>query len=193
MLIKLAFKYKWMYNQLKAFTYCDDMKIGDFFMKALIVFYSLQGNCKMIAEEIGNHIQADVLQLFPVDDIKPNGFGRYLWGGRQVIKQIEPELKAYTIDLSAYDMVIIGTPVWANTYAPALRTFLSHNEISGKNVALYACSGGNKGKTFLRLKERLANNTIVGEIDFIDPIKKDRASIAIAVKEWVAGFIAKNE
>ncbi len=155
-------------------------------MKTLIIFYSLEGNCQLIANEIKKHIQADVLRLIPVKDIKPNGFGKYLWGGRQAVTKIEPELKPYTVDLDLYDTIIIGTPVWAGTYAPALRTFFATNKIEGKKIALFACYAGGKGKTFIQLKEHLAGNAFIGEKGFKDPTKQERAAVEVAVQAWVA-------
>ena len=59
-----------------------------------------------------------------------------------------PEIKPLNIDLSKYDEVILGTPVWWYTFAPAMHTFLKENDLSGKTVYPFATNGGWIGHTF---------------------------------------------
>ncbi|ETP71201.1 hypothetical protein UYO_2851 [Lachnospiraceae bacterium JC7] len=40
----------------------------------------------------------------------------------------KPELEAYDLDVSAYDEIIFGFPVWAGTFTPPLRTFILENK-----------------------------------------------------------------
>ena len=47
-------------------------------MKKLVIFYSFEGNTKYIAENIAEAVDADILELKPVKDIKSNGFMKYL-------------------------------------------------------------------------------------------------------------------
>ena len=47
-----------------------------------------------------------------------------------------------------YDEVILGTPVWWYTFAPAMHTFLKENDLSGKTVYPFATNGGWIGHTF---------------------------------------------
>ena len=50
-------------------------------MKKLIVYYSLEGNTKMIAESMAQEIGADLLELTPLQDVSKKGFSKYIWGG----------------------------------------------------------------------------------------------------------------
>lgn len=59
-----------------------------------------------------------------------------------------PKIKPLNIDLSKYDEVILGTPVWWYTFAPAMHTFLKENDLSGKTVYPFATNGGWIGHTF---------------------------------------------
>lgn len=59
-----------------------------------------------------------------------------------------PEIKPLNIDLSKYDEVILGTPVWWYIFAPAMHTFLKENDLSGKTVYPFATNGGWIGHTF---------------------------------------------
>ena len=97
-----------------------------------------------------------------------------------------PELHPYDINLDEYDMLVIGSPVWATTYAPAVNTFFTQNEIKGKKVALFCCHAGGMGKFFQKTKDRLEGNEFLGEIDFKDPLKGDKDKEVQKAKEWAS-------
>ena len=139
-------------------------------MKTLIVYYSYEGNCALIAEKIKTALpDADTLRLSTAEDKTLGFFAKYIWGGKQVLSGKKPVLTPYSVDVNAYGLIIIGTPVWAWSYAPAMRSFLEEKKIEGKKIALFCCHGGGKGKTLGKLKKALPGNTFVGETDFRKP------------------------
>ena len=102
-------------------------------MKRLIVYFSLEGNTEYIAEELSKTLSADKLRLIPKKTLHTSGFGKFFWNGKSAVMAEKPELEPYDVDLSAYDQIIFGFPVWAGTFTPPLRTFISENKegISG--------------------------------------------------------------
>lgn len=150
-------------------------------MKKLVVFYSFEGNTKYIGKNIAEAVEADVLELKPVKEIKNNGFMKYLWGGKQVVTGAKPELQKISVDFEDYDIIYLGTPVWAFSFAPAFNTFFSNYKIKGKKIALFCCNGGSKGKTFINMREYLKGNTIIGEIEFVEPIKNQQEKATLAI------------
>jgi flavodoxin len=159
-------------------------------MKNLVVYYSLEGNTRYIAENIASETGAEILELKPLSEIKSSGFSKYLWGGRQVVMGKKPDLQSISIDPGDYDTIFIGTPVWAFSFSPAINTFLSRFKISGKRVALFCCNGGSKGKTFASMREQLQGNEIVGEIEFVEPVKGIEEKAATA-RQWAAEMVRK--
>jgi flavodoxin len=157
-------------------------------MKKLVVYYSLDGNTRYIAENIASAVGADILELKPVSDIKNNKFTKYLWGGKQVVMGQKPELEKISVNPLEYDTIFIGTPVWAFSFSPAINTFLSEFEIREKKLALFICDGGSKGKTFSNMRERLKDNTILGELELMEPIKGNEDKAAQA-REWAEAMI----
>jgi flavodoxin len=153
-------------------------------MKTLIVYYSLDGNCGLIADILKSELNADVLKLETLDEKKRKGLARYFWGGRQVFTHAKPSLKPYSVSPDSYDLIIIGGPVWAGSPAPALNTFLEKTKITGKKTASFLCHAGGKGKAPEKLKAGLPGNTFAGEIDFINPLKGNREEIAARLREW---------
>jgi flavodoxin len=154
-------------------------------MKTLVIYYSLGGSCSFIAEEIHKVLGADTLRLELQDDKKREGFAKFFWGGRMILAAAKPPLKPYTVTPDPYDLIIIGTPVWAGSPAPAFRTFFSDVKITNKKVAFFCCCGGGKGKTFDKLKAFLPGNTFAGEIEFIAPTRGNPREAADKLKAWL--------
>ena len=155
-------------------------------LKKLVIFYSLEGNTKFIAEGIKDMTGAESLELKVEKDISPKGFMRYVWGGSQVIMGKKPELMPIDKNPEDYDVLFIGTPIWAGGYVPAINTFLHRVQIKGKKIGLFCChAGGGSGKAFSMFKEKLKENTIIGEIEFKDPLKNDKKEAEKQLKEWI--------
>jgi len=153
-------------------------------MKILVIFYSFEGNTKLIAENIAETINADILELKPKKEIKSRGFMKYIWGGQKVLMKTKPELLPLDKNPEEYDVLFIGTPVWAWTYAPPLNTFFSTCLLSNKRIALFGCHGGGKGRIFDKMKAVLKGNQILGEIDFRDPSKMNTDTNIQRAKKW---------
>ncbi len=160
-------------------------------MKTLVVFYSLDGNTKIIAESIASTVEADILELKPKSESSAKGFMKYIWAGRSAIMKEKPELVSLEKSPRDYDLLFIGTPVWAWNYAPPLNTFLMQSDFEGKKIALFCCHGGGKGNIFGKLKAALINNEVVAQIDFQDPLRRKKEQSVQKAKEWAKGIIAR--
>ncbi|MBN2790157.1 MAG: flavodoxin [Candidatus Delongbacteria bacterium] len=158
-------------------------------MRKLVVYYSLDGNTKFISENIAQEISADILELKPVKEITRNNFMKIFSGGKQSMMKAEPEIQPFDLDPSSYDTIIIGTPVWAWTFAPALRTFFSKIELKNKQIGIFCCHGGGPGKIFEKMEKKLEGNTILGKIGFKDPLKHEKEKDASEAKKWAREII----
>lgn len=150
-------------------------------MKKLVVYYSLEGNTKFVAEIVARALDADILELKPKKEISARGFLRYFWGGKQVFMKEKPELFPLSKDPSGYDIIIIGTPVWSFTYSPPIRTFLLNANLSGKKVAIFCTHSGGMKKTLDNMRKELEGNKIIGEADFIDVLKNKNKNVEKAL------------
>lgn len=154
-------------------------------MSNLVIYYSLEGNTKFIAENIGGKNNADILELKAKKEYPRTGFKKYFWGGKSVVFGEKPELYPYEFKLDAYDNIFIGSPVWAGTFAPPLSTFFADNKIINKNIYLFAChDGGGADKFYKKIKEVIPNNNFVSQIDFIGALKNKGESIS-KLNRWL--------
>lgn len=154
-------------------------------MKKLLVYYSYEGNTEVLANSIKDKIDCDVLKLEPIKEKKSEGLFRFVWGGYQVYMTKKPKLKAYSVDLSKYDEIIIGTPCWFGTYAPPINTFLNDNKFKEKKVYIYVCNGGNMRNTWNNFEKVLEGNKIISKIDFVYPIKNGIEVAKNKMENWI--------
>ena len=141
-------------------------------MRDLIVYYSLEGNTEYVVDRIKEKTGADVLRLVPKKAYRNKGFSKFIWGGKSAVMAEKPELESYDVDLSSYDRIIFGFPVWASTFTPPIRTFVTDNidALKGKKFAAFACQSGNGAeKAFIKLAKCIGIDSFDSTAVFIDP------------------------
>ena len=155
--------------------------------KILIVYYSLTGNTQFIAEALRDTIEADILELKPIKELKANSGTRFMWGGYQSTMKKKPRLMEFDINPLEYDLLILGTPVWAWNISPPMRSFLSKFDLTGKKVALWMCHAGDGVRAMERFREALKNSNIVESISFQQPLKKESDENKEKAIVWIKG------
>jgi flavodoxin len=154
-------------------------------MKTIVVYYSLEGNTDFVAKKIASELNADLLRLYPKKVYPKKGFSKYFWGGKSAVMGESPELEPYSFNAQNYDLVIFGTPVWAGTFTPPLRTFINENSLEGKNIAAFACQAGEGNpKKFAKLKNALGIENLEAELALINPKKRQSDSNEKKIKEF---------
>jgi flavodoxin len=148
--------------------------------KQAVIYYSLTGSTKLVAEQIAKETGADLIK---VEMEKPyTNFSASIKGVFQVFRQSKPRI-VNEIDLSDYDRIYIGTPVWCSTYVPPINTVIRNVDFSGKEILLFCTHKGGKGKTFKHFRDRLKDSKILGEKDFQDVSNNDPMK---EVSEWIS-------
>lgn len=112
--------------------------------KVLVVYYSQTGNTKAVAEEIATKLGADIEELVavqPYDGDFEATIGRCMQEREQ---GITTEILPVKADLSKYDVVFVGYPVWFGTFAPPVAAFLDQVSLSEKKVIPF-CTFGSGG------------------------------------------------
>ena len=122
-------------------------------MKTLIVFYSRTGTTKKVAERLARELNADLEEL--VDQDKRLGALGYLKSGREAMQKKLATILPPQKNPTDYDLVIIGTPVWAHAMSCAIRTYLTDQKGKVSKIALFATQSGSGGETVLRQIEEL--------------------------------------
>ncbi|MBR3230176.1 MAG: NAD(P)H-dependent oxidoreductase [Bacilli bacterium] len=132
-------------------------------MKTLVVYYSYSNNTRQITEKIKQKLNCDILELKPkipfskdyqtvVDEYQNNESEK---------KTVE--IENINLNLDNYDKIILGTPVWWYTITPPIRTFLKNNDLTNKEIYVFATNAGWLGRTFDEIK-KICNGNIKEEI-----------------------------
>ncbi|MBY9013688.1 MAG: NAD(P)H-dependent oxidoreductase [Candidatus Lokiarchaeota archaeon] len=163
--------------------------------KILIAYYSLTGSTKFIAETLKDSIEADILELQPIKELNPEKGSRFMWGGAQSTMKKKPKLEPIEIDPLNYDLIIIGTPVWAWNFTPPIRSFLSMFDLAGKKVALWTCSAGAGNRAMDQFKKALKKSEVIGEIkfqfSFQNPLEQELTEYKLRAKAWALELLEK--
>lgn len=146
-------------------------------MKTAVIYYSMSLNTFYVASIIAKELKADLICLEPEEAYPDSGVKKYFWGGRSALMKDKPALKPYSFEADKYDVIILGTPVWASCYTPPLRTFIEKygQQLKKKRLGAFACySGIGASKALDKLKNDLAIKDFGATLTIVDP--KDKKS-----------------
>lgn len=117
-------------------------------MKALILYYSYGGNTREIAQRIQKMLDCDSAEIETVTPY-PEDYNIVVnQGQKEIDRGYQPPIRPLKYLPADYDTIILGTPVWWYTYAPAVLTLLSSADWNGKTIYPFATNGGWLGHTF---------------------------------------------
>jgi len=135
-------------------------------MKILVVYYSLYGHTKTIAEEISSNLAADIEEIRELTSRK--GVKGWLLTAIDSIFRRSVPIGSSMLNPSNYDLVIIGTPVWAFTMSCGVRSWLKKYGKNLKQVAFFATMGKNGDKSTFTAMENLCSKKPLLTTAFID-------------------------
>ncbi len=157
--------------------------------KSLILFYSFEGNTKRVGEFLADRLNLPVEEIKPVKDLPSKGFSKYFWGGSQVIMNKKPELRPLNANLDDYDTVFLGSPIWAGTFAPPIKTLLEDGKLKGKRVFFYYSHDGGPGKASIKIKEAVnINNELISSYGLTN-IKNNFEGEKDGVLQWAKNLL----
>lgn len=112
--------------------------------KTLVVYFSATGSTKGVAEQLQQILNADVYEIVPQQaytsaDLNYNDANSRV-SQEHADRSIRPSISSQTPDLSQYDVIFLGYPIWWGQAPNILLTFLERNDLSGKTVVLFCTS-----------------------------------------------------
>lgn len=166
--------------------------------KSLVVYFSNFGNTQVIAEHIQKRLNADVLRLEPVVKYPQD---RALFAAQMnaeiVAKNYFPALVKEKLDLSQYDVIVVGSPVWNGRAMPTILSFLSKNDFTGKTVYFFSTYSGEAGIAIDEMKKACPNATYGSslKVELKTPLHDERSVIIPndVIIKWSAEIMAKQK
>ncbi|MDL2283536.1 NAD(P)H-dependent oxidoreductase [Oxalobacter sp. OttesenSCG-928-P03] len=153
--------------------------------KVLIVYFSLTGNTDTIAQALQKKTGAD---LFRIETVNP--YPAAYSGVTEIAKkELEtgnlPALKALPSNLDAYDLILVGSPVWWYTVSTPVMSMLQQVDFQGKKVAAFSTHGGGPGNFFSDFKKQAKNAVVLEGYEVYKPKNKSDIQISESLDAWL--------
>ena len=130
--------------------------------KYLVLYYSQTNTTKAVAEEIATALGADIEAILPVVPYEGDMGAVAARTAKDAAEGKLPELKPFTVDVNAYDVIFLGYPIWMGTYAPPVAAALEALNLDGKKVVPFCTFGsGGLDTSTNDLKAKLPNTEIL--------------------------------
>ena len=156
--------------------------------KMLVVYYSWSnGNTKKIAEQLADETGADIARIETTEPYRGSHEDVVEQGKKEVEAGFMPRINPLSVNLADYDAIAIGTPTWWYTMAPAVLTFLTTNDFTGKTVIPFMTNGGWPGHVIKDMKENCKGATFAHEMQIqFDSNGKDHLETSEdVITEWI--------
>ena len=133
--------------------------------KILVAYFSASGTTAGVAKNLAEAAGADLYEIRPA---VPYTRADLNWMDKQSRSSVEmnnkasrPALADKDADISAYDTILLGFPVWWYVAPTIINSFLESYDFTGKKIVLFATSGGSGfGKTVQNLAPSCPGATI---------------------------------
>lgn len=153
-------------------------------MKRAVIYYSLTENTRAAAEKIAEATGSELIRIEMVKRMPEGRNQQIMYGGMLATFGVKPKLNKVPNNISEYDEIIIGLPVWAGKMAPPMATLLKDNEIQNKVKAAFILSGsGNSDKCEAKLK------TILPELKYTASLADSYNSLSEQNDEKISDFV----
>lgn len=153
--------------------------------KNLVAYFSASGVTAEVARNLAEAADADIYEIRPAVPYTAADLNYMDKKSRSSVEMADktsrPEIAESPVDVSAYDTIFLGFPMWWYVAPTIINTFLESHDFSGKTVILFATSGGSGfGNTVKELKPSVPENTIIKE----GKILNGRPSVS-ELKKWL--------
>ncbi|MDD1767915.1 MAG: flavodoxin domain-containing protein [Methanomassiliicoccales archaeon] len=126
--------------------------------RSQVVYYSRTGTTKKIANEIFKKLECDEEEI--VDMKSRAGAMRYVDAGRDVKKRVLTTIQEPIRDPAEYDLLIIGTPVWAGSLSVPVKTYCTQMRGRVGRVAFFLTQDGDESSAFDEMRAILGKDPI---------------------------------
>ena len=165
--------------------------------KALVIFFSHAGenysvgyievgNTKIVADYISEMTGADQFEIV-AEKSYDMPYNRLIEVARDEERKGElPAYKGQVPDLSQYDTIFIGGPIWWGTYPRVMFTFFRDNDLNGKTIIPFTThEGSGLGNVVSDVKKAYPNATITGQFSIAGHnVRSGKAT----VQRWLNGL-----
>ena len=159
--------------------------------KVLIAYFSQTGNTDGFAQIIHEMTGYDIFRIERATPYSAtyNSQGLYAEALTEYRNQAVPELKAYVPNLADYDVILLGYCNWWASIPAPIRSFLMHDDFSGKTIVPFCSMGGGRfGQTISAIAKLAPESVILKGLD-VTYSSYDRT----AIRSWLDAINAYQQ
>ena len=152
-----------------------------------------KGNTAIAAEMIAEQTGADTFELLPEEDYYPYTYNELTDVAKKELNEnARPPYAGEVPDLSKYDTIFIGAPVWWGDWPMIMYTFFESNAdaLAGKNLIPFSTHEGSGLSGFDRKLSSACPNSTIGEGLAIrgNDAQNNQDNVRSTVNDWLAGL-----
>jgi len=124
-------------------------------LKPLVVYYSLTGKTKLVAQVIAEALNAKLVEIKETKSRKP-GPSIYAIGGLEATMNKRSKINPIDVDLKQHDTIFIGSPIWNSRPAPAINSFIYQTNFEGRSIIpFFTMYGDNSEKALANITAKI--------------------------------------
>lgn len=131
-------------------------------MKKIFIYYSLTGSGDLVADTLKSK-GYDIRKVVSKYKYPKSFFWLMMVGGFRAGTNKKDKLIDFNTDISNYDEIVIGSPVWFDRVSPPVNTVLKELNLSGKKVSFIFYSGSGEANKASEKVKTLGNIIILKE------------------------------
>lgn len=135
-------------------------------MKKIFIYYSLTGNGDMVANFLSKK-NIDIRKVETLEPLPKNYILSIITGGFKASINYKDKLNNFNDDISNYDEIIIGSPIWNSRLSTPINSVLKKLDLSNKKIAFILYSGSGKSPKATQKINNLYKNAKI--IDIKEP------------------------
>ena len=154
--------------------------------KVLIAYFSASGATKTVAENMAKAAGADLFEIAPEQPYTAADLDWMDKSSRSTVEMKDRSCRpamAAKPDVSGYDVILVGFPVWWYREPSIIDTFMESADFTGKTVAPFCTSGGSGLGDSAKNMQSLAPGAKV-----LDGKRFSPSASADELKSWVDRF-----
>lgn len=156
--------------------------------KTLVAYFSASGETARLAKTIAGVTGGELFEIAPVQRYSAADLNWNDTKSRSTIEMNDaasrPAIAERVADMTQYDTVFVGFPIWWYQAPHIIETFLENDDFSGKTVIPFATSGGSgMGKT-----ESILKSCCTADTKWLPGKRLSSRESAESVQKWIGGL-----
>lgn len=133
--------------------------------RTLIVYHSRTGHTRRVAQALARRLDADLDEIRIVQPL--DGVAGYAMCAIEAVAALAPALRPMHRDPAAYELVLIGTPVWFWSLSSPVRSWLEQHPLK-RRVAFFCTMGGSGAQRVFATMAGLAGRKPVATLALLE-------------------------